>query len=108
MESIREFSDIEIEEGKGGGGSLDAGNVSHAVPTIHGYFPICKEETPSHTREFAAATKTDFAYKQLDQVINVLTLTAYRVLTDHDLFKAIVDEFDEAVEEGRIIPPNHK
>lgn len=107
MESIREFSNLDIEEDTGGGGSLDAGNASHVVPTIHGYFPICKEKIPGHTREFAAATKSDFAYKQLDEIINVLTLTAYRILTDHDLFKAIVDEFDQGVEEGRIIPPKH-
>lgn len=106
VESIREYTDDEIIRGKGGGGSIDAGNVSHVVPTIHGYFPITTDQDiAGHTREFAACTKTEYGYEKLDEIICVLALTGYKVLTDEALLKNIKDEYEEGIKTGKLIPP---
>ncbi|MDO5714857.1 MAG: M20 family metallopeptidase, partial [Tissierellia bacterium] len=107
-ESIRAYTDDPIEEGTGGGGSIDAGNVSHVVPTIHGYFPIADHPIPGHTREFAEATLTDYAYNKLDEIICILALTGYRVLTEPEVLKEIKEEFEEGLKSGKIIPPRKK
>ncbi|SCY97558.1 M20 family metallopeptidase [Alkaliphilus peptidifermentans] len=74
-------------------GSLDIGNVSQLVPTIHPYFSICEEDHPAHTVEFRDATKTQMAYDSMASTIGGLVLTAYDVLTDSSLLDEIKNEF---------------
>ncbi|WZL72436.1 M20 family metallopeptidase [Clostridiaceae bacterium 35-E11] len=77
-------------------GSLDAGNVSHVVPTIHPWFGICGYDLAAHTKEFAEATKTAFAYESMRQTVGALALTATDVLMDNDLLHKIKEEFKHA------------
>lgn len=104
-DAVSLFSDLPCYDAEPAGGSSDAGNVSHVVPTIHGYFPICEGEIPGHTREFAAATLTDYAYDRLDEIVQILAYTGYRVLREPELLAAIKEEFQRGLEEGVIIPP---
>ncbi|ABR46285.1 amidohydrolase [Alkaliphilus metalliredigens QYMF] len=85
-----------IEGAKKGYGSLDLGNISHVGPTIHPYFRICEENIPAHTKAFAAATQTPFAYESMVKTINALALTATDVLEDEKLLKKIKEEFQKA------------
>lgn len=78
-------------------GSVDAGNVSQLVPTIHPYFDICGGvPTAAHTVEFGQATKTPSAYAAMIQVVGTLTLTACDILQDEELLASIKDEFKKA------------
>lgn len=49
----------EIQEQRDGSGSLDMGNVSQVVPSIHPYVKICNEAYACHTHEFREAAMSD-------------------------------------------------
>lgn len=83
----------EIHEAKQSYGSLDMGNVSHVIPTIHPYFEICDEDIAAHTKEFAEATKTEKAYDSMTQTIGALVLTAIDILQKDELLDEIWEEF---------------
>ncbi|GAB6085966.1 M20 family metallopeptidase [Alkaliphilus crotonatoxidans] len=87
----------EIHSQREGTGSLDIGNVSQLVPTIHPYFQICKEDLPAHTVEFRDATDTDLAYDSMMQTIYALVMTAADILTNEALLKDIKWEFDHTI-----------
>ncbi|SHD76592.1 M20 family metallopeptidase [Schnuerera ultunensis] len=77
-------------------GSLDMGNVSHVCPAIHPYFAITEGKTiAAHTTEFAEATLTDIAYKNMAKTIGALVLTGIDVIRDKQLLKDIKDEFNK-------------
>ncbi|PYM52945.1 MAG: amidohydrolase, partial [Candidatus Rokuibacteriota bacterium] len=44
---------VDPDDGQAGYGSTDAGNVSHALPTIHPYIRTSPDGVPGHSREFA-------------------------------------------------------
>lgn len=94
---VRRLSDMgvaHINEPRQTFGSVDAGNVSQLVPTIHPYFDICEgKPTPAHTVEFGQATKTPAAYAAMAKVVGTLTLTGYDLLQDKALLLRIKDEF---------------
>lgn len=92
---LMEMGVKEISEPRKSYGSLDVGNVSQVVPTIHPYFGICNEDIPAHTAEFAQATKTPLAYESMMQTIGALVLTASEIITDDDLLQRIRKEFNE-------------
>lgn len=71
------------------GGSLDAGNVSHVVPTLHSIFKVSEEEVVSHSREFAAATLTDFAFESLEKTICTMVKTGYDILENEEVLQRI-------------------
>ncbi len=103
-EGVGVFSEDPICPAKDAMGSMDCGNVSHEIPAIHGYFPIADHEIPGHTEAFRDATRTDYAYKHLDEIVCILAYTGWRVLEDPDLFKKIQEEYQENLEKGKIIP----
>jgi amidohydrolase len=84
----------EINEEKGSTGSLDMGNVSHAVPAIHPYFDIIESgDVSAHTVEFRDATKTEYAYTSMIQTLTALALTGLKLSEDRALLKDIKEEF---------------
>ncbi len=76
-------------------GSTDVGNVSQVCPTIHPMFAIADEgvDIVTHTVEFANATLSDTAHKNMLITIKALVLTGVDVITDKELLKNIKDEF---------------
>ena len=93
-EQLRAVGVEEIHEEKGSTGSLDMGNVSHAVPAIHPYFDIIESgDVSAHTVEFRDATKTDYAYNSMIQTLTALALTGLKLSEDQDLLKDIKEEF---------------
>ncbi|MCL2287511.1 MAG: M20 family metallopeptidase [Firmicutes bacterium] len=64
-----------------GAGSSDIGNVSNIIPTIHPYIGISETRIIGHTREFAAATITDFAHDRLVTGALALAYTGLDILT---------------------------
>ncbi len=74
-------------------GSVDMGNVSHKCPTIHPNFAISETRIVAHTREFARATVTPFAYGEMKKTIGALVLTGFEAVQDPEFLKAIKTEF---------------
>lgn len=73
-------------------GSIDMGNVSYVVPSIHPHIGIgC--DAPSHSREFADATVTEYAHEALVRGAAALALSGYDVITDAALLETIKKEF---------------
>lgn len=93
-EQLEKLGCTKIEEAQKSLGSIDAGNVSHCCPTIHPYFDITNDtEIIGHTREFANATLTKYAYEQMKLTIAALVMTAIEVIQNDDLLNAIKEEF---------------
>lgn len=82
-----------LHESRKSFGSVDIGNVSHVCPAIHPYFAISEEPVTGHTREFAAAAKTPFAYDSMTKAIGALALTGADVIRDQEFLKRIQEEF---------------
>lgn len=78
-------------------GSSDIGNVSLKVPTIHEYIAITPRLMNSHTKEFAEVAASKLADKMLIKGAKALAMTAYDILSDNKLQKAIYDEFEREV-----------
>ncbi|SKC84968.1 M20 family metallopeptidase [Maledivibacter halophilus] len=92
-QNLKEMGVEEIHEARESFGSLDIGNVSQVVPTIHPYFGICEEDIAGHTIEFAEATRTSMAYDSMEQTIGALVLTAMDILKNDDFLDKIREEF---------------
>lgn len=73
-------------------GSTDLGNVSQVVPCIHPIFPI-GEDLVCHTRAFAEAAGSERGVSAMLTATKALALTAYELLTDHDLLAGAKAEF---------------
>ncbi|WP_026486404.1 M20 family metallopeptidase [Caldanaerobius polysaccharolyticus] len=87
----------DIQPPKKPSGSSDIGNVSHVVPAIHPYIGIVQGHIPSHTREFALATQTDYAKEMLLKAATALALTGFDIITDKSLLDRIKKEFAESI-----------
>jgi metal-dependent amidase/aminoacylase/carboxypeptidase family protein len=74
-------------------GSLDMGNVSHAVPALHAYVAIVPPTGALHTREFAEATVSERGKKGLLLAVQALSMTAIDLLTGPGFIPAARQEF---------------
>lgn len=86
----------EIKTQKDGYGSLDAGNVSQVVPTIHPYFDICGKPTTGHSTAFAEATRTEYAHDNMCIALSALACTAAEVIENEALLISIKKAFEQA------------
>lgn len=74
-------------------GSLDIGNISHVVPSIHPYFKAAEKGTAAHTKEFEQAVCTDGAHLEAFKVLNTFVEISLQYLQDERIRIAIKDEF---------------
>lgn len=92
-------SDMGIEmvpEKLGENGSIDMGDVSHVVPSIHSYYSITNgKRVIGHTPEFRDCTQTPFAYDMMMKVVESLARTGYDVITQDNLLADINAEFNQ-------------
>ena len=77
-------------------GSLDMGNVSHAVPSVHPFFALVPQGLASHTREFAQATITEAGEAGLLRSVQALAMTGLDILADPDLLRRAREEHRES------------
>lgn len=103
-ESISTFTNQEILPGEVSMGSVDAGNVSHVCPTVHGYFPIAPHPLIGHTREFAKATCTKFAHDQMVIAVASMVRCGYLLIKDPKLLNKVKEEYAQALERGIVVP----
>ncbi|WP_209122699.1 M20 family metallopeptidase [Alkalihalobacillus sp. BA299] len=78
---------------KGSAGSLDMGNVSHVVPSIHPYIQICNEPHACHTHEFREAAMSNQGFEGLILGAKCMANTAFDILTKPELLTKVKEEF---------------
>ena len=105
-EKMKKYLPEEVKDEELSLGSTDAGDISHEIPTLHGYFKIIEEGTPSHTREFRDATMTDYAFDQMKKTIAAIVEVGIEILKNDEVYEKICKEFKESVKNGKIIPHN--
>jgi amidohydrolase len=84
---------VDPDDGQAGYGSTDAGNVSHAVPTIHPYIRTAPDGVPGHSREFAEHNATPLARAGMVAAAKALALTALDLLADPAALQSAKEEF---------------
>ncbi|EYE89847.1 hypothetical protein Q428_00020 [Fervidicella metallireducens AeB] len=67
--------------------SLDIGNVSQIIPTIHPYIGICEEPTQYYSKEFADCTITSYAKENMLKAACALALTGIDIIQNPDIIK---------------------
>ncbi|KPB06437.1 M20 family metallopeptidase [Bacillus sp. CHD6a] len=86
----------EIIENRDGSGSLDMGNVSLVVPSIHPYIKICNELYSCHTTEFRDAALSDQGKEAMILGAKAMASTAHELLTKQELLTKVKEEFEKA------------
>lgn len=74
-------------------GSSDIGNVSQRCPAFHPTIAITRQGVGLHTREFAAAVKTEKAHQAIIDGAKILTLTALKIFHEEETREAIMKDF---------------
>ncbi|HEY9766534.1 MAG TPA: M20 family metallopeptidase, partial [Chroococcales cyanobacterium] len=92
-ENLKKLGIKDIHSPKPSMGSIDMGNVSHVVPSIHPYIGVAGKEMIGHTKDFQEAVVTEKAHEALKMGATALALTGYDVLTDSKLLEEIKKEF---------------
>jgi amidohydrolase len=91
--NLKECGIIEVSGPKNSIGSIDMGNVSHVVPSIHPYIKICDEGISAHTMEFAVSTRDSLAHDNTIKAACAMALTGYDLIINKDLLKEVKEEF---------------
>jgi amidohydrolase len=76
-----------------GSGSIDMGNVSVLVPSIHPFIAISSTPLPPHSHEFATASASDAGMKALIDGAKALAMTAADVISRPQTLSRIKEEF---------------
>lgn len=77
-------------------GSSDIGNVGTVCPCFHPCLQVVDESIPIHSREFAAAMKTDRAHEALATGAKIIALQIAKIFTDEAKIIAMKKEFEES------------
>lgn len=88
---------ITKDDSKGGSGSIDVGNISQVVPTIHPYIKISNEYIAGHSIEFREASRSELGLNSIGLGAKVLANTALDIILDPDLLERIKQEHKENV-----------
>lgn len=67
--------------------SLDLGNISRNIPTVHPYIGISKEPVAYYTKEFADCTVTPYAKEMAIKASCALALTGVDIIQKPDILK---------------------
>lgn len=76
-------------------GSSDFGDVTYEVPAMHAYFNITQDnpDIVIHSKEFAQAAATHFAFSQMKKTARILSQIAWQFLTDQDFKRKVTEAF---------------
>jgi len=74
-------------------GSLDMGNVSQVVPSIHPYIAIAPPSVPLHSRGFARLAGGPRGMAGLSAATRGLSMVGLQALCDHDTLAGAKREF---------------
>lgn len=73
--------------------SSDIGNLSRKLPVIHPYIAICDRSIPSHSVDFAKATRTERGRDALIKATKMLAMTAFDYLDSPLIQRQVEEEF---------------
>lgn len=82
-----------VENPRPGRASSDAGDVSHAVPSIHAYFSMAAEGINCHSSDFAEAAGTQEALDAAIRAAKAMALAAARLISEEGLLEEMKEEF---------------
>lgn len=91
--NLHELGERKIKPPGKGNGSIDMGNVSHVVPTIHPWLGIGNDQVMLHTKEFADYTMTENGKRTINKGACAMALTAYDVMSSGHIVQRIKKEF---------------
>lgn len=92
--NLKECGIIDIHGPRNTYGSIDMGNVSHVVPSIHPYVQTCEENIPSHSMAFAETATSEHANENMIKAACAMALTGYDIITNSSLLDEIKKEFE--------------
>jgi amidohydrolase len=95
-ENLKKSGVNEIKEPRSSFGSIDMGNVSLVVPSIHPYIGLDCPDIASHSREMADMTVTDIGHERLIQGAAALAFTGYDIISNENLLNSIKEEFENS------------
>lgn len=95
-ESLREFHFVDPSQFQEGMGSIDMGNVSRVVPSIHPVLSLTDQLVPGHTKEFADLCNSDTAYETMLLAGKTMAYTCLKVIKSRDLQLKIKEEFKQS------------
>ena len=81
-------------------GSSDIGNVSFKCPTFHPCLQVVEKGIAIHTREFAAAMKTERAYQALVDGAKLIAFQIAKIFSDEEKIMKMKADFQNAVEKN--------
>jgi amidohydrolase len=93
-ENLKAIGVTDINPPSSASGSIDMGNVSRVVPSIHPYIGLNCPNVAGHTREMADMTVTETGHKALIDGVAALAFTGYDVITNKELLEGIKKEFN--------------
>jgi amidohydrolase len=67
--------------------SLDIGNISHRVPTVHPYIGICENPVQYYTKDFSDCTIKHYAKTRMLEAATALALTGVDIIQNPDILK---------------------
>lgn len=77
---------------------LSIGSVSHVCPCIHPYISVDQDQRIEYgSKDFAFATLSDFAKKEMLTSAQALAITGYDLLENEELLNEVKNEFYEGV-----------
>lgn len=92
--NLLELGEEEIRPGGDSLGSIDMGNVSQVVPSIHPWLGFGDKNLVTHTREFAETTITQKGNQVLYRGACAMAMTAYDIIISNEVQEEIKKEFD--------------
>jgi amidohydrolase len=95
-ENLKNAGVNQINEPRSSFGSIDMGNVSLVVPSIHPYIGLDCPNIASHSREMADMTVSDIGHERLIQGAAALAFTGYDIISDENLLNKIKEEFENS------------
>lgn len=93
--NLRELGEVEIRKPSDSIGSLDMGNVSYLLPTIHPWLGLGDCSLVTHTKEFADYTQTENSKESIYKGACAMAMTGYDVILSKELQEKIRDEFEK-------------
>lgn len=92
---LKEISDQPVLPSEHSFGSLDMGNVSKLIPSIHPFIGLNEPGLVFHTKEFANQTITKDGHQAIADGALALARTGYDILSDEKLLKDLQAEFNQ-------------
>ena len=95
-DALNEFEFVDISRFNEGMGSIDMGNVSRAVPSIHPVLALTDQLIPGHTNEFADLCNSSKAYETMLLAGKTMAHTCLKVIKDKQIQEKIKEEFRQS------------